>query len=322
MDKSENEDSLNLTINVSGGKLTIPFDMLILATPMIPNKDVDQLREILGLTKTPEGFFKEADIMLSPVSTHDLGKYLAGTCVGPRTINESIVDGYAAASSISRVLSGDEITQFIVISDVDESVCGGEGICVKTCFFHACSIDPVKKISVVDPTLCRGCGNCVAACPTGARDLLLYPSESIYHSINVLAEYTPPEGPKILGIMCDGCAYPAADQVGLAGKTFPLNISIIRVPCSGRIDPRFLLYAFEKGFDGIIIGACYPENCQYIAGNYDLEKRVDLLNELLKSRGIDEKRLKLIFISYLESEKFKQEVEDYINVLSEREAKE
>lgn len=312
----ENErDVLTLKINVSGGKLDISFDMVILATPMIPTNDTEDIREILGLSKTPEGFFKEADLMLAPVSTYDDGKYLAGTCIGPRTINESIVDGYAAATGISRVLSGDEITQFVTISDVDESICGGEGLCVKTCYFHACTIDEEKKISVVDPTLCRGCGNCVAACPTGARDLLIYPTESYYKSIEMLSEYKPPEGPKILGLLCDGCAYPAADQVGLGGKVFPLNLSIVRVPCSGRIDPRFVLYAIEKGFDGIILGACYPENCQFFGGNYDLEKRVDLLKELLHSRGINEKRIKLLFVSYLESEKFVKEVNSFVQNL-------
>ncbi|MFX0099323.1 MAG: hydrogenase iron-sulfur subunit [Candidatus Hodarchaeota archaeon] len=314
----EEGEELSLTISVSGGKLTIPFDMIILATPMVPNEDTENLRELLGLAKTPEGFFKEADMMLAPVSTHDMGKYLAGACVGPRTINESVVDGYAAAASVSRVLSGEEITQFVTISDVDEDICGGEGLCVKTCFFHACSIDKEKKISVVDPTLCRGCGNCVAACPTGARDLLISPSESIYRSIDILAEYQPPEGPKVLGILCEGCAYPAADQVGLSGKSYPLSLTTIHVPCSGRIDPRFVLYAIEKKFDGVILGACYPENCQFIGGNYDLEKRLDLLKELLKARGVNPDRINLLHISYLESEKFKRNVEEFIETLKNR----
>ncbi len=315
-DKESDSELLKLKINVSGGKLTIPFDMIVLATPMIPNKDTDSIREIFGLSKTPEGFFKEADVMLAPVSTYDEGKYLAGSCIGPRTINESIVDGYAAAASISRVLSDDEITQFVMISDVDETICGGEGICVKTCFFHACTIDTEKKISVVDPTLCRGCGNCVAACPTGARDLLIYPTESFYSSIDILSQYTPPEGPKLLGLLCNGCAYPAADQVGLSGKTYPINLSIMRVPCSGRIDPRFILYALEKGFDGVLLGACHPENCHYIGGNYDLSKRVDLLKDLLRSRNINDERIKLVYISYLEGDRFVNNVNDFINVLN------
>ena len=320
-DIENKDDVLSLEINVSGGKLDISYDMVVLATPMIPNKDTEDIREILGLSKTPEGFFKEADLMLTPVSTYDDGKFIAGACIGPRTINESIVDGYAAATGISRLLSEDEITQFVTISDVDESICGGEGICVKTCYFHACSIDQEKKISVVDPTLCRGCGNCVAACPTGARDLLIYPTESYYKSIEVLSEYEPPEGPKILGLLCNGCAYPAADQVGLGGKSLPLNLLISRVPCSGRIDPRFVLYAIEKGFDGVILGACYHENCQFFGGNYDLEKRVDLLKELLNSRGINGKRIQLLSISYLESEKFVNDVQSFMQNLKNLEIK-
>jgi heterodisulfide reductase subunit A len=314
----DESELLTLRLTVAGGRLNIPFDMIVLTTPMIPSRDTEKLREVMGLAKTPEGFFKEADMMLAPVSTYDEGKCLAGACIGPRTINEAVVDGYAAAASISRVLSGDEITQFIKISEVDETICGGEGLCVKTCFFHAATIDKEKRISVVDQTLCRGCGNCVAACPTGARDLIIYPSEAIYHSIDVLSQYKPPNGPKILGLLCDGCAYPAADQVGLSGKSFPINLSIMRVPCSGRIDPRFILYAIEKGFDGIILGGCHPENCQYIGGNYDLEKRVDLLKELLRARGLSEDYVRVLFISYLESDKFIEEIENYVQILTNR----
>jgi heterodisulfide reductase subunit A len=307
---------INLQVYVAGGKLIMPFDMLVLVTPMVPNKDTEQIREIMGLSKTPEGYFKESDPLFSPIETYEEGKILAGSCIGPRTINECVVDGYAAASSVSRLLSGEIITQFVKISDVDKKVCGGCGICVKTCLFHACSIDETNKLSITDPSLCRGCGNCVAACPSGARDLLFSPTQSIYNYIDQLAKYKPPTGPKILGMLCEGCAYPAADTVGLSGLNYPINISSIRVPCSCRIDPRFVLHGLEQQFDGVLIGACHPENCQYIGGNYDMERRMDLLKTILQTKGISEQRVRVLFVSYLEGNRFKKDVEEFINILN------
>lgn len=110
--------------------------------------------------------------------------------------------------------------------------------------------------------------------------------------------------PKILGFLCNWCSYAGADKAGTAQKPYPPNVYVVRVMCSGRIDPQFALKAFENGADGIMILTCHPGDCHYKEGNFIALQRYRMLLKLLKQYGIEDGRCRFDYISSGESDKF------------------
>jgi len=110
--------------------------------------------------------------------------------------------------------------------------------------------------------------------------------------------------PKIIGFLCNWCSYAGADKAGTAQSLYPSNVNIIRVMCSGRIDPQFVMKAFEQGADGVIILACHPGDCHYKEGNYRAVQRYRLLLRMLEPFGIEKERCRFDFVSAGEGDKF------------------
>ncbi len=110
--------------------------------------------------------------------------------------------------------------------------------------------------------------------------------------------------PRIIGFLCNWCSYAGADKAGAAQKPYSPNVSVIKVMCSGRIDPQFILEAFEKGADGVMILACHPGDCHYKEGNYRAVQRHRLLLSLLKQFGIEEERCRFDYVSAGEGDRF------------------
>ncbi|MBE9581723.1 MAG: hydrogenase iron-sulfur subunit [Proteobacteria bacterium] len=110
--------------------------------------------------------------------------------------------------------------------------------------------------------------------------------------------------PKIIGFLCNWCAYEGADAAGRARKAYPPGLRVVRVMCSGRVDPQFILEAFKEGADGVMILGCHPGDCHYKEGNLQMLKRYVILKRVLSQFGIEEDRLKLDWISAGEGDKF------------------
>jgi F420-non-reducing hydrogenase iron-sulfur subunit len=108
--------------------------------------------------------------------------------------------------------------------------------------------------------------------------------------------------PKIVAFFCTWCTYTAADLAGISRLEYAPNVRAIRLMCSGRVDPQFVLAAFHNGADGVLIGGCHPGDCHYSEGNYKTRRRVELLRALLRDMGIEEERLRLEWISASEGE--------------------
>lgn len=116
--------------------------------------------------------------------------------------------------------------------------------------------------------------------------------------------------PRIVAFFCNWCTYTAADLAGVSRLKYAANVRVIRLMCSGRVDPQFILEAFAKGADGVLIGGCHPNDCHYVEGNYKMLRRFQLLKRMLADLGIEEQRLRLEWISAAEGEKVQRVVNE------------
>src|SRR3972149_5382135 len=118
--------------------------------------------------------------------------------------------------------------------------------------------------------------------------------------------------PKILSLLCNWCAYAGADLAGISRFQYPPNTRVIRVMCSGRVDPVFVPKAFLTGYDGVMILGCHPGDCHYRSGNIQAERKIDLTKRLLQMAGIESERLLLDWVSAGEGERFSKVVRQFI----------
>jgi F420-non-reducing hydrogenase iron-sulfur subunit len=117
--------------------------------------------------------------------------------------------------------------------------------------------------------------------------------------------------PKIVGFLCNWCAYAGADLAGVSRIQYPPSIRIIRVMCSGRVDPAFILEAFQNGADGVLVAGCHlPSDCHYLSGNFKAQRRINLLKNVLEQFGIEPERLRLEWISASEGDRFAMVIKD------------
>jgi len=117
--------------------------------------------------------------------------------------------------------------------------------------------------------------------------------------------------PRIVGFLCNWCSYAGADMAGTSRMAYPPNIRIIRVPCSGRVDPLFIAKCFQRGADGVLVAGCHPGDCHYVEGNYYSRRRFALLRELLDFIGIERERLRLEWVSAAEGKRFKEVISSF-----------
>ena len=116
--------------------------------------------------------------------------------------------------------------------------------------------------------------------------------------------------PKIAGFLCNWCSYTGADLAGTSRKKYSPNVRVVRVMCSGRVDPTFILKAFDAGADGVLICGCHPGDCHYAEGNYKTVRRIALLKKMLSQLGIEDERVRLEWVSASEGDRFASIVDD------------
>jgi len=116
--------------------------------------------------------------------------------------------------------------------------------------------------------------------------------------------------PKILGILCNWCSYQGADLAGTSRMTYAANLRIVRVMCSGRVEPLLILEAFRSGADGVLVAGCHPGDCHYSDGNHKTRRRMPLLKAMLAQMGVEEGRVELAWVSAAEADIFVKVVDE------------
>jgi len=165
-----------------GARLGIPYDLVVLSTPLVAHDGAHELAQLLKVPVDEHGFFLEAHVKLRPLDFATDGVYLAGSARWPAHLEETITQAYGAAARAATILSKDRIKSSGVVARVNEYLCRGCGRCVEVCEFGAPSLVEVSSgvmVACVNPVMCKGCGACASVCPTGAMAAMHFTDQQV-----------------------------------------------------------------------------------------------------------------------------------------------
>jgi coenzyme F420-reducing hydrogenase delta subunit/formate hydrogenlyase subunit 6/NADH:ubiquinone oxidoreductase subunit I len=201
---------------------------------------------------------------------------------------------------------------------VDESACAGCGICGMACPYEAPSLvekqvnGNLDRVATVDANKCMGCGICVAACPLSAISRPGVSNQEIKEQIYFKE---PANGdPQLVIFVCDWCLRADADVKLL--ESYPENVRVIHIPCSGRIDPEMALLTLRSGIDGVLVCGCQPGECHYQRGTLVSACKIGLLDRMFDQVGVGDGRVRFVQIGTQDRGRIKGEVDKMLEQLS------
>ena len=285
-----------------GSETEIEADLVVLSTPLVPREESKTLAKLLRVPLTSDGFFLEAHPKMRPVDFSYDGIYLCGTAHGPKNVSESVSQAFAAAARAAIPMSKGRVKTEAVTATLDEEMCVGCGACASACPFDAIEWN-ATGLPVVNEASCKGCGVCSVECPMGAMQLRYFKDNQLLPAVDGLLTPTrwlepgKESEPVVICFACRWCSYAAADFAGVMRLNYPVNVRLILVPCSGRVDFRHIFEAFQRGADGVVVAGCLKEQCHYVDGNILAERRVDAAKKTLDTLGVSGRRLEMFFCS-------------------------
>jgi len=199
---------------------------------------------------------------------------------------------------------------------VDEALCSGCGICVMTCPYEAPHLiekevnGVMDRFSEVNTEKCMGCGMCVAACPIGAIAREGVSNEDVASQMRIKEQK---DNPSLVVFVCDWSLRVDEDVALL--ESYPENVRVIHIPCSGRIDPQMALMALDSGIGGVMVCGCAPGECHYKRGNYVSTCKMSLLDRMFGQMEIDGGRVRFVQIGTQDRGRIRHEVDSMLSSL-------
>jgi heterodisulfide reductase subunit A-like polyferredoxin/coenzyme F420-reducing hydrogenase delta subunit len=245
------------------------------------------------------------------------------TGITEEDFTDAMRQGSASAARVAKMfpIVGEPPAQSMkgVAAKVDPSRCDACGACESLCASGAPKVTSVngQKVSQISPLRCDGCGTCVAGCPRFAITLENSTDEQILEQVRAAFDDgdRASSEPKILMFTCKYCGYSASDPQGAKKLDYSANLRAVSLPCSGRVDPFFVIEALKSGADGVIISGCRPGYCHFLTGNKEAARRYESLKAALESQGVDSGRVRLEWISPSEPKRFANTVKEMVERL-------
>jgi len=308
------------------GEVEIAYQRAILNTPIVAHPEINTLAALLNLPQNERGFIESTDTHLRPERYIGEGIYVIGGAQKPLDTNEAFYQAYQASSRILRFFDKGQVEIKLPVAQVDEDSCTGCGTCVQSCPFHAIRLVEGRKmlsLAEVNAYQCVGCGNCVVSCPVRAISIPGLEDNAFFSQINAAlhgngVNQVSIKDPKIVVFGCEWGTYASAEMAGKQHIPYSPEVRIIRMNCSARFDPVYVLWALLNGADGLLLGVCPPGACHYGESNLKAVQRVERLKAQLTENGIDPRRVHLAFLAGDDSEGFVNEINAFVEVLKEK----
>jgi heterodisulfide reductase subunit A len=265
------------------------FDMIGLATPMVPPEGLKELAEKMKVSIGEDGFITEKHPKLDPVDSLVTGIYACGCALSPKDVRDTVSDGLGASAKAALFLKSDYVTTSPEKAYVITDLCNGCKACVPVCPTNA--IGMVENKAKIDPFLCTGCGACIPVCPQEAIDFKNSTSKQVIASLRgVLADKDPGEV-RVVAFVDKNVGYTGMDFLGLDRTNYPANIRIVPVPTTAILGLKHLLYAFAYGADGVLV----IEGTQEIDEKFTKKRMIEMGRELAKY-GIENMRVRYSYV--------------------------
>jgi heterodisulfide reductase subunit A len=279
--------------------LEIDVDTVVLSSGFVADRETfDKLK--INLNNDFPVLFENAGLGNTEMPR---GIFTAGAATFPGGVTETLIDARKASHSTLNLLRSDKVETRLPQAVVDDDQCSLCRMCVGTCPYGAITVQE-DKIEV-NEELCMGCGICAITCPSYAIQLEGWNHAGLRAQIDTLTEKGD-----LIAILCKWSAYNASERVAHNRLSYPNNVKIVRVPCTGTVDPSHVMLALHKGAKGVLIGGCYPNACHYARGNFRAKAREQILRLNLGSMGMDENTVRLEWIGKDEANKFLEIIKD------------
>jgi len=292
---SGNDGTASVTFEdpVAGLRVREEFDLVVKAdlTPAVNGPG--GLPEVRNLKRGPAGVLQYDDVWLQTGLTSRPGVFVVGEARGNSDYRDARTDGLAVAAEIHALLGTRRIRVGDDAAEVDADKCVLCLTCVRVCPHGAITIDEARKAASISAVSCQRCGICAAECPAQAITLPRFTDEEIEDQIG--------SKPRLTVFACENSAMRAAETAALK---LSAKVKLIPVPCAGKVDPRSVLTALERGADKVLILGCHPESCQYLQGASRASRRFERIGTMLEKAGFDRERVQFRGISSVEPGKF------------------
>jgi len=265
------------------------FDLVALATPMVPPPELKELADKMKVAVGEDGFIQEKHPKLDPVDSLVTGVFACGCALSPKDVRDTVSDALGAAAKASLFLKSEYVTTSPEKALVAAELCDGCGVCIQTCPSNAIVIQEGK--AKIDPFMCTGCGACIPICPREAIDFKNSTMKQMTAHLRGLLSDKAPDEVRIIAFVDKNVGYTGIDFLGLDRVNYPENIRIMPVPSTAILGRKHLLCAFALGADGILV----LEGQQEIDEKFT-KKRMGEMGRTLAEFGIEGMRVRYSYV--------------------------